>query len=245
MLTAFLYTPEKRGGKAADGDSRWKEFALCTFWMQRLIFSSKNVSSSCQLLTWSLKHLVIFVHVHKVICTVHIDVLDPDVFDKCSRFVVKHHGPSWADSRRTSDASLSLLCSSLLQTATNPHRHNLRISIIKLYDERMILKIKERGVLIEKMFDKLEILGLQLTVNCFHNWLICQLFFPSHWWMAENGEKCKRQFSYVQLKKFSHLCPSKDFTWIIKFWIWKMKNKHLNKKWIANPETHMQRPCFL
>ena len=87
---------------------------------------------------------MIFVHVHKVLCTVHIDVLDPEAFDKCSRFVVKHHRPSWADVRRTSDASLSLLRSSLLQTATDPHRHDLCVSIIKLYDEGMILKIREK-----------------------------------------------------------------------------------------------------
>lgn len=42
--------------------------------------------------------------------------------------------------RWTSDASLSLLSSPLLETATNPHRYNLCVTIIKLYDEGMILK---------------------------------------------------------------------------------------------------------
>lgn len=84
---------------------------------------------------------MIFVHVHRVTCTVHVDVLDPEAFDKCSRFGIKHPGPSWADSRRASDMSLSLLSSSLLQTATNPHRHHLRIAIVKLYDEGMIHEV--------------------------------------------------------------------------------------------------------
>lgn len=45
--------------------------------------------------------LVIFVHVHRVTCTVHMDVLDPEAFDKCSRCRIKCPGPSLADSRRT------------------------------------------------------------------------------------------------------------------------------------------------
>lgn len=46
-------------------------------------------------------------------------------------------------------ASLSLLSSPLLQTATNPHGHHLCISIVKLDDEGMILQKKK-----EKSFKK-------------------------------------------------------------------------------------------
>lgn len=65
-----------------------------------------------------------------------MDVLDPEAFGKCSRF--KRPDPSW----QTSDVSLSLLSSPLLQAATNPHGHHLCITIIVLYDEGVILKKK-------------------------------------------------------------------------------------------------------
>lgn len=70
-----------------------------------------------------------------------MDVLDPEAFDKCLRFGIKHPGPSWADSSRTSDVSLSLLSSPLLQAATNPHGHHLCVTIVILYDEGMIHEV--------------------------------------------------------------------------------------------------------
>lgn len=45
--------------------------------------------------------------------------------------------------RRTSDESLRLLSSSLLQTATHPHGHHLGIPIVILHYEGMILANKK------------------------------------------------------------------------------------------------------
>lgn len=88
--------------------------------------------------------------------TVQVDVLDPEDFDKCSWAEIKRPGPLGADSRKTSDTSLSLLNSSLLQAATDPHRHHLCITVIILYDEGMILKSKKTENTADSMslFDK-------------------------------------------------------------------------------------------
>lgn len=45
--------------------------------------------------------------------------------------------------RRTSDVSLSLQGSSLLQTAANPHGHHLRVAVVELRDEGMVLRNEE------------------------------------------------------------------------------------------------------
>lgn len=149
-LTHFWTLKKKRGDEAAGGDPRREEAAdLCVLFGCRdsdAEFKGRTTHKYCRwdLLTDSIQHLGIFAPVCEVTCTVHMDVLDPGAFHKCSRSGVKRPGPSLADSRRTSHVSLSLLSSSLLQTATDPHGHHLCVTVIILYDEGMVLKYKER-----------------------------------------------------------------------------------------------------
>lgn len=110
------------------------------FWMQRFRRQrmwAPQCDAAWDLLTKRIQHLVILVHVYEVMCTVHVDVLDPLIM-----FQVWAQTSGSIISRRTSDVSLSLLSSSLLQATTNPHGHHLGVTVVKLYDEGMILKNK-------------------------------------------------------------------------------------------------------
>ena len=101
----------------------------------------------CRVRFTHVQHLVIIVHVYEVTCTVHMDVLDPlimfQVWAQTSRSII---------SRRTSDVSLSLLSSSLLQATANPHGHHLGVTVIKLYDEGMILKNKGEDIMLYHLY---------------------------------------------------------------------------------------------
>lgn len=113
------------------------------FWMQRFRRQrmwAPQCDAAWDLLTKRIQHLVILVHVYEVTCTVHVDVLDPLIM-----FQVWAQTSGSIISRRTSD--VSLLSSSLLQATTNPHGHHLCVTVVKLYDEGMILKNREDRML--------------------------------------------------------------------------------------------------
>ena len=142
-----------------------------------------------------------------------IDVLDPDAFYKCPRFGVKHPCPSW-DSRRASAASLSLLRSSFLQTATNPHWHNLCISIVILDDEGMILQNNGTHVvndfyLKNKQKNKwqcknwvLKILWVESNLNCNFKTNLLNYILSLHSWETNHLDIQTTTFTWTLLFLF-------------------------------------------